>query len=53
MELGVEADTKTRLEDEEVLYYFASVRYHDGEILEDFPRQVDYQRASLVYEDGE
>jgi hypothetical protein len=42
MERGPESDAKTRIKNDEVLYYEVSVTYHTGnKIVEDFPATID------------
>lgn len=54
MEIKIEADAKTRIGEDEVLYYSASVEYHSGEekILEDFPASIAIEWGSMRYDKG-
>jgi hypothetical protein len=47
MESGVESDAKQKIGEDEVLYYDASVTYHSGEILEDFPQSLTIEWGTM------
>ena len=52
MELGIEADSKNRIDDDEVLMYTASVVYHTGPVLVDFPSRIVIERSTMRFENG-
>ena len=49
METTIEFDAKSKIAEDEVLYYVASVDYHSGPILEDFPSNISIEWGTLRY----
>lgn len=49
METSIESDAKSRIAEDEVMYYVASIDYHSGPILEDFPSKISIEWGALRY----
>jgi hypothetical protein len=47
METEIENEAKSKIAEDEVLYYVASVEYHSGPILEDFPSSISIEWGTL------
>jgi hypothetical protein len=51
MKTGPERDAKTRIADDEVLYYQVGVNFYSGAVVENFPSNVDVEYGAMRFDD--